>query len=73
MSLPPAARRRHSIANALGKTRLALQLLEHQPTFSTAEYRMVQAALEGLEEIDAILRDDADRILIGQPITAGRV
>ena len=56
MDLPPLARRKHSISNALGKTRLALQLLEQVGTLSATERRIIATGLDGLAELDAILR-----------------
>jgi hypothetical protein len=68
MDLTPSARRHHGIGNALGKTRLALQLLEQLGTLSPPERQIVATALDGLAELDVLLRDGGDRRLIGQPL-----
>jgi hypothetical protein len=70
MDLPPPARRQHGIGNALGKARLALQLLEQVGTLSATERQIIATGLDGLAELDAILRDGMDRQLIGQPCAA---
>src|SRR4051812_22895719 len=73
MSFPAQVRRRHGIANALGKACLVLQRLAQQQPCSAREQRLVAIALEGLAELEAIVRDEVDARLIDQPLPLNNV
>jgi hypothetical protein len=69
MELPANKRVQHSLNNALTKIKTPLQVLERHTLLSEQQRQLVNVALQGLTELDAILRDDLDRQLIGLPAT----
>jgi hypothetical protein len=67
MELSASERVQHAVNNALTKIKAPLQVLELHTPLSDQQRQLVNAALQGLVELDAILRDDINRQLIGLP------
>ena len=57
----------HQLSNALGKARLALEVLLEHTVLSEQQTLLAGTALRGLNELDTMLRDDANRHLIALP------
>jgi hypothetical protein len=57
----------HKLNNALTKISVALQLLDQRTPLSEQQRQFVNTALDGLTDLQGILRDDAHRQLTGLP------
>ena len=65
MDLSGRERVQHAMSNALTKITIPLQLLDEHTPLTEQQRQLVNAALQGLSELNAMLRDDVDRQLIG--------
>jgi hypothetical protein len=57
----------HSINSALTKISVNLQLLNQRTPLSEQQRQFVNAALQGVADLDKLLRDDTYRRLTDQP------
>jgi hypothetical protein len=57
----------HSINTALTRISVALQLLKQRTPLSEQQHQLVNTALQGVADLDRILRDDDEHRLSGQP------
>jgi len=65
MDLSARDRVQHALRTALTKVTLSLQVLERHTSLSEEQRQLVNVSRQGVVELDAILRDDVQRQLIG--------
>jgi hypothetical protein len=71
MDVSARDRVQHALRNALTKISIPLQMLKQQTPLSEQHRQLVNTALQGVADLDRILRDDVEHRLSGQPPLPG--